>query len=127
MMFVAIDEFEELVSEVLGELPDAFFEGLSGGVLIEEDVKLSEHAQGNDLYSLGTYTADKRGGQITIFYGSFEKIHGDLQGDALCQAVRDVVRHEFRHHLEFRSGMHGSDSLEEEDNKEIKEYLDKRK
>ena len=122
-MFVTIDEFEEVVSEVLDELPEAFFEGLTGGVIIEEEAKLSDNAKNDDLYSLGTYTSDKRGGQITIFYGSFEKIYANAQGEALKRAVRNVVRHEFRHHLEFRSGMHGIDSLEEEDNREMEEYL----
>lgn len=124
MMFVTIDEFEELVSEVLDELPEEFFDGLSGGVIVEEEARLSEHAKDDDLYSLGTYTSDKRGGQITIFYGSFAKVRGWMQGDELKQAVRETVRHEFRHHLEFRSGMHGVDSLEEEDNNEMRKYLD---
>ena len=43
--------------------------------------------------------------------------------EALKQKIREVVRHEFRHHLEFRGGMHGTDSLEHEDAVNLRRYL----
>ena len=123
-MFVTIDEFEELVSEVLDELPEEFFDGLSGGVIVEEEARLSEHAKDDDLYSLGTYTSDKRGGQITIFYGSFAKVRGWMQGDELKQAVRETVRHEFRPPHEIHPSMTGVQTCALPVYRLMRKYLD---
>ena len=36
--------------------------------------------------------------------------------------IREVIRHEFRHHLEHLAGVHNSESLEAEDARELAEY-----
>ena len=39
------------------------------------------------------------------------------------EILRGILRHEFRHHLEYLAGIHGSDSLEAEDERKKQEYL----
>ena len=41
----------------------------------------------------------------------------------LKDRLRDVVRHEFRHHMENLGGVYGRDSLEYEDKVQLRQYL----
>lgn len=121
--FPTIDEFREIVSDLLDELPEVFFKQLSGGIVVEDVTVRSPYAKADDLYNLGSYNWNSLGRQIKIYYGTFAKLYSHLRGEALKQKIREVVRHEFRHHLEFLAGVHGRDSLEAEDRRQIREYL----
>ncbi|MBQ6622213.1 MAG: hypothetical protein IJH75_05210 [Mogibacterium sp.] len=121
--FPDLEEFREMVSAELDELPEFFFKDLSGGVLVEDVVAYSQYAKQKDLYTLGNYSVSPLGRQIRIFYGSFRNSFNGYGRTALQARIREVVRHEFRHHLEFLGGVHGKDSLEEEDRRKIREYL----
>ena len=46
-----------------------------------------------------------------------------LSEEGLKNKMREVLRHEFRHHMEYLSGIHNSKSLEAEDRREIERYL----
>ena len=70
-------------------------------------------------------TSCRIGNQIVIYYGSFKKMYEHLHGEGLREAVRETVRHEFRHHMERLAGMHGADSLEAEDNRNMRAYKEK--
>ena len=122
---MTIDWFTEIVSEELDELPEAFFRELSGGVLIEEELNLAPEAVANDRFIMGTYSTSQMGRQIKLFYGSFVHTLGVSGGNVeerYRKRIREVVRHEFRHHLEFLSGLHGSESLEAEDARDLAAY-----
>ncbi|MBQ6622414.1 MAG: metallopeptidase family protein [Mogibacterium sp.] len=121
--FPSLDDFRNMVADELDQLPQVFFRDLSGGVVVEDRTVLSPYALANDLYTMGTYTVSPLGRQIRIFYGSFRNTCRGFSQERLRRRIREVVRHEFRHHMEFLSGMHGKDSLEEEDRRDIKEYL----
>ena len=120
---VDIDRFFELLTEVCEELPDEFFRELHQGVLLSEDVKISPYARSNDLYIMGEYRRAYYGNQITIYYGSFMRAWAHLGEDELKNRLRETVRHEFRHHMEHLSGMYGADSLEREDQIQMRRYL----
>ena len=120
---VNIDEFFELLTEVCDELPDDFFRELHSGVVLSEDVKISPHAKANDLIILGEYHRSRYGNQVVIYYGSFARMFSLMEKDELKEKLREVVRHEFRHHMENLSGMHGRDSLEYEDKEQLRAYL----
>ena len=120
---VDIDRFFELLTEVCEELPDDFFRELHQGVLLSEALKISPYARSEDLYIMGEYRRAYYGNQITIYYGSFERAYGHLDGEALKDKLRETVRHEFRHHMEHLSGMYGADSLEREDRIQMRRYL----
>ena len=118
-----IERFEEIAAEELDLLPKDFFRELHGGVVISEEVKLSDNALENDLYTLGVYKHNSLGNSIILYYGSFTKTAGMLTSEeAWRKKIREVIRHEFRHHLEHLAGVHNSESLEAEDARELAEY-----
>lgn len=121
--FPSIDEFRDIVSELLDELPEEFFKELSGGVVVEPGMMRPDYARGDDISTLGQYVRSGLGRQIKIFYGSFREAFPRIDREHLKGRVRDTVRHEFRHHLEGLAGMHGRDSLEAEDRAEMERYL----
>jgi len=118
-----IDRFYELLQEVCDELPDDFFRELHYGVQLSEEYRPSPYAENGDLVIMGEYTRSRQGNRITIFYGSFARTCGWMSEDQLKDKLRDVVRHEFRHHMENLAGMYGADSLEHEEKEELKDIL----
>ena len=124
---VDIDRFYEMLDEICEEFPDDFFRELHYGVQLSEDIKLSPHAEDGDLVILGEYSRSLHGNKITIFYGSFEEACGSLSEEELYERLREVVRHEFRHHMENLAGIFGEDSLDREDKEELKDYVQSRK
>ena len=118
-----IDGFFEILKEVCDELPDEFFRELHHGVQLAEEFKMSPYARGTDLVIMGEYQRSRLGNKITIYYGSFARTCAGMTDEELRDRLREVVRHEFRHHMENLSGMHGRDSLEHEDKEELRRYL----
>ena len=120
---IDIDRFFEILTDICEELPDEFFTELHHGVLLSEETKISPYAKNNELLIMGEYRRSNTGNQIVIYYGSFERSFSHLSEEALRTKLREVVRHEFRHHMENLSGMYGADSLEREDEINIRRYL----
>ena len=120
---VDIDRFYEMLEEVCAELPDDFFRDLHYGVHLSEDYKPSPYAKNGDLVIMGEYTRSRQGNKIIIYYGSFARTCGWMSKEQLKNRLREVVRHEFRHHMENLAGMYGADSLEHEDWEEIKKKV----
>ena len=46
-----------------------------------------------------------------------------MDDDELKKKIREVVRHEFRHHMENLAGIYGKESLEYEDEINLKKYM----
>ena len=46
---ISIGEYQRIVSELLDELPDAFFRDLSGGVIVSEAKEYPDYARGHDI------------------------------------------------------------------------------
>ena len=120
---IDIDEFFEILTEVCDELPEGMFNELHLGVILEEGVKISPHARNDDLIIMGEYTKSRYGNRIVIYYGSFARTYARDDREFIKDRLREVVRHEFRHHMENLSGMHGVDSLEHEDKVSLRKYL----
>lgn len=118
-------EYKQIVSELLDELPEAFFRKLSGGVIVSEDFVIPDYAKGNDLYTMGLYRTYSGVRQIILYKGSFDRVYPNAGIEEAKTILRGVLRHEFRHHLEFLGGMHNSESLEAEDEREKLAYLDR--
>ena len=49
---ISLEEYKKIISELLDELPEAFFQKLSGGVIVSEAAVIPYYARGNDLYTL---------------------------------------------------------------------------
>ncbi len=120
---IGIEEFKEIISELLDELPEAFFRNLTGGVIVSEAVMVPDYAQGNDLYTMGQYQSFSGVRQVIIYKGSFDRVYPCASPDEARVIMRGVIRHEFRHHMEFLGGIHDETSLEAEDQREKQKYL----
>ena len=64
------------------------------------------------------------GRYITIYYGSFERVYGNLSREALKKKLAHTLKHEFTHHLE---SLAGERDLEKEDERYINHYLSRRR
>ncbi len=118
---IDIDEFTELMDKISEELPDEFYKDLNGGILILPQARMSPQARANDLYIMGTYNRNSSMGRhIEIYYGSFEKIFGHLNKEQLEEQMREVLFHEFTHHVESLAGERG---LEKKDEEQMRKYL----
>ena len=120
---IGLEEYKKIVSELLDELPAEFFRELSGGVIVSEALVIPDYARGNDLYTLGQYQvyADMR--QIVMFKGSFDRLYPHADAAEARELLRGILRHEFRHHIEFLGGLHNSSTLEAEDARRKQAYL----
>lgn len=115
---IAFEEMQEMLSDMLDELPAVFFEELNGGVTLAEEEKLDPAAK--DLYILGEYVEDRLGCSIVLYYGSFCGLFEDCPRAEVRREVRQTLRHEFRHHMEARAGL---DDLDVEDAQELAEFI----
>ena len=120
---ISIEEYRTIVSELMDELPEEFFRDLTGGVIVSEALAIPDYARGNDLYTLGQYQVFSGVRQIVMFKGSFDRLYPHADGTEARDILRSVLRHEFRHHLEFLGGIRNSSSLEAEDEREKRAYL----
>ena len=120
---IGLEEYKKIVAELLDELPAAFFRELSGGVIVSEALVIPDYARGNDLYTLGQYQVYAGMRQIVMFKGSFDRLYPHADAAEARELLRDILRHEFRHHIEFLGGLHNSSTLEAEDARRKQAYL----
>lgn len=120
---ITIDEYRGIVSELLDELPKEFFRELSGGVIVSEAVVVPDYARGNDLFTMGVYKTFSGMRQIVLYKGSFDRAYPNADAAEAKRLLRGILRHEFRHHLEFLGGVHDADSLEAADERDKQAYL----
>ena len=123
---ISLEEYKKILSELLDELPEAFFQKLSGGVIVSEAAVIPYYARGNDLYTLGEYQIYSGIRQIVMFKGSFDRIYPYADAAEARDLLRGILRHEFRHHLEYLGGVHNSSSLEAQDERDKQAYLSNR-
>lgn len=120
---ISTEAYKAIVSELMDELPEEFFRELTGGVILSEALVIPDYAQGNDLYTLGQYQVCYGLRQIVMFKGSFDRLYPQADTEEARKILRGVLRHEFRHHIEFLGGIHNSSSLEAEDERQKQAYL----
>ncbi len=121
MEFISFDEMQDILADLSDELPPIFFEELNLGVVLSEKLLMNPHTRPElPLYIMGQYVRSPIGRQIFIYYGSFEAVYRHADKAALITKLRGVLRHEFRHHIEYLAGERG---LEIEDIEQIKRYL----
>lgn len=120
---ISIDEYKKIVSELLDELPESFFQKLNGGVIVSDALVIPDYAQANDLYTMGEYQIYSGIRQIVMFKGSFDRAYPYADSDEAKRLLRGILRHEFRHHLEYLGGIHNSSSLEAQDERDKEAYL----
>ena len=120
---ISTEEYNQIVSELLDEFPEEFFQELSGGVIVSEAAVIPDYARENDLYTMGAYQLSSGIRQIVLYKGSFDRLYPWADKAQAREILRGILRHEFRHHLEDLGGIHNSSSLEAEDEREKQAYL----
>jgi len=116
---MSFEEFQELLGQMLDEIPPPLLEELSGGVLAEKRTAWSEEHP--DLVLLGQYLVDPYLGRlIVLYYGSFVRAYG-ADRERWVEEMRRTLRHEIRHHVESRAGVR---DLELEDAREVRRFLE---
>ena len=120
---ISTETYRAIVSDLLDELPEAFFRDLTGGVILSEALVIPDYARGDDLYTMGQYQVCYGVRQIVMFKGSFDRVYPQADEEEARGILRGILRHEFRHHIEFLGGIHNSASLEAEDEREKRAYL----
>ena len=123
---ISMEEYQNIITELMDELPDEFFRELSGGVIASEAMVIPDYAMGNDLFTLGQYQVYSGIRQIVMFKGSFDRVYPQADAAEARELLRGTLRHELRHHLEFLGGVHNSSSLEAEDEREKQAYLSRK-
>ena len=120
---ITLEQYNTIISELLDELPEEFFRELSGGVIVSEAAVIPDYARGNDLFTMGQYQIYSGIRQIVMFKGSFDRIYPYADAAEARDLLRGILRHEFRHHLEYLGGVHNSSSLEAQDERDKQAYL----
>ena len=120
---MSIEEYKSILSELMDEFPEEFFRELTGGVVVSEDLMIPEYAQKNDLYTLGQYRVYSGMRQIVMYKGSFDRLYPQANPEEARRILRGILRHEFRHHVEYLGGVHNASSLEAEDARKKQAYL----
>ncbi len=120
---ISTEAYEAIISELMDELPEAFFRELTGGVILSEALAIPDYAKGDDLCTLGQYQVCYGVRQIVMFKGSFDRLYPQADETEAREILRGILRHEFRHHIEFVGGIRNSSSLEAEDARKKRAYL----
>ena len=120
---ISIEEYNQIISELMDELPAEFFQKLTGGVIVSEALVIPDYARENDLYTMGQYQVSSGIRQIVMFKGSFDQVYPHADAAEAKALLRGILRHEFRHHLEALGGIRNSSSLEAADEREKQAYL----
>ena len=117
---MTIDRAQEMLEQMVNDLPEVIFNELNGGVLLLPESKRSPEARADDLYIMGEYVVrHDMGRMVKIYYGSFVKLYGENAPDELWEKeLRHTLHPELTHHLEHLAG---ENDLEVED--DIRMYL----
>jgi hypothetical protein len=120
----SIEEVQIILDEIAEELPPEIYKDLNGGIILLPQVKFHKKSVDNDLYVMGEYRNERiLGRYIIVYYGSVERLYGNLSRNRLKNKLRSVIKHEFIHHLE---SLAGEKHLEIEDERKLSEYLKKK-
>ena len=96
--------------------------GLTPGIVSPAQV-IPDYAREDELFTLGQYQVSAGIRQIVMFKGSFDRLYPNADASEARGILRGVLRHEFRHHIEFLGGIRNSSSLEAEDERQKQAYL----
>ena len=117
----SIEEVQIILDEIAEELPHELYKELNGGIILLPQTKLHKKSVDDDLYVMGEYRYERISGRyIIVYYGSVDKIYGDISREKLKKKLREVIKHEFVHHLE---SLAGERFLEIEDEMQIEKYM----
>ena len=125
---ITYDETMEILSDIADEIPEEFYRELNGGIILLPDSKTHPDSRPDDkLYVLGEYHNDRKGygglgRYIVIYHGSFVKMYPGIRRKYQTEKLREVLIHEFTHHMESLSGER---ALQIKDARQLGKYISK--
>ena len=109
MELLTFDQVGDLLDEIAGQFPPAFYRELNGGISLLPRSKRDTRVPGGTLYILGEYCNDQMGRYINLYYGSFAAL-GRQEGWTAAEWKKELyatLSHEFTHHMEGLAGERG--------------------
>jgi len=116
-----LNRMGEILDLLAEELPEEFYKELNGGIVLTPEIKKSPY--GDDLTIMGEYVRSNLGRGIVIYGGSINSVYGRLPEEQMTEQLREVLRHEFTHHIESLAGERG---LEIKDEEQIRQYMERK-
>ena len=116
-MVLSFDQTADILDEIAEGFPAALFEGLNGGVNLQEEAVPDPEFPEGEMYVLGEYCDDCLGLYINLYYGSFAALarEEDWDEETWREELSLTLSHELTHHMENRSGLHALDDRDEEE------------
>lgn len=120
-MILPFDTAAQWLDEMAEEFPPAFFQGLTGGILLEREALEDPDYPGQELYIMGEYFNDVMGCRIAIYYGSFAALAKaeEWTQEDWEDELYTTLAHELTHHVE---GLAGVRDLEVKDEWEMEDF-----
>ena len=114
-MVLSFEQAGDLLDTLAESFPEALFDGLNGGVNLQEEAVPDQEFPKGQVYILGEYCDDLLGRYINLYYGSFAAMaeNEDWTEEEWEQELRQTLSHELTHHMEGRSGLHALDDKDE--------------
>ena len=119
-MVLSFEQVGDLLDKLAESFPKALFDGLNGGVNLQEETVPDMEFPGGRIYVLGEYCSDLLGRYILLYYGSFAALLSKEDEAGWKAEIFATVAHEFTHHLEETAGLH---TLDDKDFEFLQEAL----
>lgn len=104
----------DMLEEIAGQFPDAFFQELDGGIQLEEKALKDPKFPKGEMYVMGQYHHNSLGRYIVLYYGSFVALMAGEDEETWRDQIFATVAHEFTHHMEETAMLHALDDKDEE-------------
>ena len=111
-MIPTYDQMGDMLEAVAAQFPDAFFEGLDGGIQLEEQAMPDPDVPPGEMYIMGEYCHDLLGRYILLYYGSFTALLAEEDEAVWMDEIFTTVAHEFTHHFEDTAMLHTLDDAD---------------
>lgn len=111
---LTLEQAYDLLDRMAEAFPPSFFEGLNGGIQLEEEALPDPEFPPGDMYILGEYVQDLTGNFIVLYYGSFAALLAGEPDEVWEEELFATLAHEFTHHLESIGGLHALDDKDAE-------------
>ena len=108
-MVLSFEQAGDLLDTLAESFPEALFDGLNGGVNLQEEAVPDQEFPKGQVYILGEYCDDLLGRYINLYYGSFAALLEEEDEEVWKDEIFATVAHEFTHHLEEDAGLHNLD------------------
>lgn len=117
---ITFDECGAMLDEIADSMPFELYRNLNAGISLLPQQKVHPKALNDDLFILGEYIRNSLGNAIVFYYGSINRVYGNLNKEDYRNKLAEILRHELRHHNEYLAGC---DALGILDKNQIDNYL----